>query len=96
MPQRVSVLGIVGGDEAGGAVFASSDTGYHHSLDDQGCAGAAVALAEVRHDFVPERLPRVAVERDEVRIEGGHEDGVAEHGNSAIGRRTAQGDGPIQ
>src|SRR5262249_20194730 len=56
------------------AELAAGAADDHHVLDDQRGDRRALAGAHVAERLVPDLLPALRVDRDDVRVEGGHED----------------------
>ena len=68
---------VVGIEEASDAELAAGDTDDGHVLDDQRHGRGAETLRVVGDRLLPNDLPGQAVEGDELRIEGRHQDEVA-------------------
>ena len=75
---------IEGGQEAADALVAARDPRHHQVADDQRRGRRAVVQPPVRHRRVPQQRAGEAVERDEMRVVGDHEDAIAGHGNAAV------------
>jgi hypothetical protein len=76
--------GAVGVDEPPDPFVSTRDAGNHQVVHHQRRAGRTVVLTEVGHLDVPEKRPRGAIERDQVRVVRDHEHPVVEHRHTAV------------
>src|SRR5262249_2129891 len=83
-PYTAAACCIVGIDEAASAVFTAGDTDYHLVLHDQRGHVECVCLAVVCGHDIPADVACLRIERDHVRVEGGHEQPVANHGGTQM------------
>ena len=83
-PDLLAILRIVGVEKSANRVFSSGDAHDDLVLDDERRDGAGVALLVVGQLDVPHGLAGPGVERDEVRVERGHEQAIAVDREAAI------------
>ena len=90
-PRALAGLRVVGVDEAANAVLAAGDADDHLVLDDQRRDRRGVADLVVLERRVPDDGAGLHVEREQVRVERGHEQLVAEHAEAAVDEAAAGG-----
>ena len=83
-PDLLAGLLIVRGDEAVGAVLAARDAGDDQVAGGQRRRRGRVVLAPVVELGVPQQLAGEAIERDDVRVVGHHEDAIAGDRRAAV------------
>ena len=77
-------LYVVRGDEASNAVLASGRTDDHFVLDHQRSVRKRIARGRFSDCHVPDRLPAFRVQGNQMRIDGAHEQCVAQYREPAI------------
>ena len=83
-PGALAGIRVVGVDEAAASVLAAGRADDHLVLDDQRRDRRGIALLEVLHHHVPHDVAGLHVEGEEVRVERGHEQLVAENAEAAV------------
>src|SRR5437016_6762392 len=87
-PLVFSSVRVICVDEAANTVFAARNSNDDEILYRQRSEGEAVAIFVIDSGDVPDQVPGLRVESDNVGVERGHEYFVAEDGKSAIDAST--------
>ncbi len=91
-PGALARRGVVRINESSRAVLAASGAEDHFVLHNNGRDRGAVALSIVGHRRVPENRPGSHAECDDVRVECGFEQPIAEHRKATIDAAAAEDD----
>src|ERR1700739_1709114 len=83
-PSTRAGIRVVGVNEAADAVFASRNSNDDEILYRQGRQGEAVTIFVVDGRDVPDQVPGLSVESNDVGVKRGHEYLVTEDGESAV------------
>src|SRR5437660_468424 len=75
---------IIGVDESADAVFAAGYSHEHEVLNHQRGQREAVAFGMFRRSRVPNNISRLAVQRDDMRVQRRHKNPIAEDRNTAV------------
>ena len=97
-PDLLAGLGVVSGDEAANAVLAAGGADDHFVLHHERRERDGVAGVRIGHLGVPQRMAALGIDRDDVRVDGAHEQSVARIASPRLTRpqqRRACGDGAI-
>ena len=88
-PDALAGLHVVGVDETGNQVLPAGDTDDELVLDDERCDRRGVAFLVLDDLGVPQHGAGARVQRDDVGVERGHEEAVAENAKAPVDRPAA-------
>ena len=83
-PRFLAGHAIEGGHEAADTFVAARDPRHDQRADDQRGGRGPVVLPPVGHGRFPQQVAGEAVEREQVRVVGDHEDAIAVHRHAAV------------